>query len=111
MRTDNFSIFNKCTGMVFFPFSGYLGTCDLKCPRAPRIFNRFLFCLDSHLFDIVEPRHPCTGALTLEDIQRRLTQYVKILMIYPLSCIPEIAQFLFSLPPPSLFLFSLFVRG
>lgn len=31
---------------------------------------------DSHLFDIVEPRHPCAGGLTIEDVQRRLTTQV-----------------------------------
>ena len=31
---------------------------------------------DSHLFDIVEPRHPCAGGLTIDDIQRRITQQV-----------------------------------
>jgi len=31
---------------------------------------------DSHLFDIVEPRHPCAGGLTIEDVQRRLTAQV-----------------------------------
>ena len=39
-----------------------------------RIWNSFT---DSHLFDIVEPRHPCAGGLTLEDIQRRLAQQVQ----------------------------------
>jgi hypothetical protein len=38
-----------------------------------RIFNRFT---DSHIFDIVEPNHPCTGGLTIEDVQRRLAQQV-----------------------------------
>ncbi|KAI9798510.1 MAG: late secretory pathway protein avl9 [Piccolia ochrophora] len=37
------------------------------------IFQKFT---DSHLFDIVEPRHPCAGGLTVEDIQRRLSQQV-----------------------------------
>ncbi|KAL2177585.1 transport protein Avl9-domain-containing protein [Thermothelomyces heterothallicus CBS 202.75] len=32
---------------------------------------------DSHLFDIVEPKHPCAGGLTIEDIQRRITQQVQ----------------------------------
>lgn len=32
---------------------------------------------DSHLFDIVEPRHPCAGGLTMEDVQRRLAQQVQ----------------------------------
>ncbi|KAL1843331.1 hypothetical protein VTJ49DRAFT_2148 [Mycothermus thermophilus] len=32
---------------------------------------------DSHLFDIVEPRHPCAGGFTLEDIQRRIAQQVQ----------------------------------
>jgi hypothetical protein len=38
-----------------------------------RIFNKFT---DSHIFDIVEPNHPCTGGLTIEDVQRRLAQQV-----------------------------------
>jgi hypothetical protein len=31
---------------------------------------------DSHLFDIVEPLHPCSGGITIEDVQRRLAQQV-----------------------------------
>ncbi|OJJ49910.1 hypothetical protein ASPZODRAFT_128477 [Penicilliopsis zonata CBS 506.65] len=31
---------------------------------------------DSLLFSIVEPRHPCAGGLTIDDIQRRLSQQV-----------------------------------
>lgn len=31
---------------------------------------------DSQLFDIVEPRHPCAGGLTIDDVQRRLAQQV-----------------------------------
>lgn len=31
---------------------------------------------DSHLFDIVEPTHPATGGLTVDDIQRRLAAQV-----------------------------------
>ncbi|KAH6855653.1 transport protein Avl9-domain-containing protein [Chaetomium sp. MPI-CAGE-AT-0009] len=31
---------------------------------------------DSHLFDVVEPKHPCAGGLTIDDIQRRITQQV-----------------------------------
>ena len=38
-----------------------------------RIFRKFT---DSHLFDIVEPRHLCAGGLTREDVQRRLTQQI-----------------------------------
>jgi hypothetical protein len=38
-----------------------------------RIFNKYT---DSHIFDIVEPNHPCTGGLTIEDVQRRLAQQV-----------------------------------
>ncbi|KAI9691971.1 MAG: late secretory pathway protein avl9 [Bogoriella megaspora] len=38
-----------------------------------RLFNKFT---DSHLFDIVEPRHPCAGGLTIEDVQRRLATQV-----------------------------------
>ncbi|KAI0176092.1 transport protein Avl9-domain-containing protein [Hypoxylon sp. FL1284] len=32
---------------------------------------------DSHLFDIVEPRHPCAGGLTIDDVQRRIQQQVQ----------------------------------
>jgi hypothetical protein len=38
-----------------------------------RIFNQFT---DSHIFDIVEPNHPCSGSLTIEDVQRRLNQQI-----------------------------------
>ncbi|KAH0551250.1 hypothetical protein GP486_007452, partial [Trichoglossum hirsutum] len=38
-----------------------------------KIFHNYT---DSHLFDIVEPRHPCAGGLTIEDVQRRLAQQV-----------------------------------
>ena len=31
---------------------------------------------DLHLFDIVEPKHPCAGGLTIEDVQRRLATQV-----------------------------------
>lgn len=34
---------------------------------------------DSHLFDIVEPRHPTAGNLSFEDIQRRLTQQIQMM--------------------------------
>ncbi|KAF7679071.1 lalv9 family protein [Alternaria burnsii] len=37
-----------------------------------RIWNKFT---DSHLFDIVDPKHPCSGGLSMEDVQRRLAQY------------------------------------
>lgn len=32
---------------------------------------------DSHLFDVVEPRHPCAGGLTIDDVQRRISQQVQ----------------------------------
>ncbi|OCK84180.1 cytoplasm protein [Lepidopterella palustris CBS 459.81] len=38
-----------------------------------RIFDKYT---DSHLFDIVDPKHPCSGGLTIEDVQRRLAQQV-----------------------------------
>jgi hypothetical protein len=38
-----------------------------------RVFNKVT---DSHIFDIVEPNHPCTGGLTIEDVQRRLAAQV-----------------------------------
>ncbi|KAF2479711.1 transport protein Avl9-domain-containing protein [Neohortaea acidophila] len=38
-----------------------------------RLWNR---TTDSHLFDVVEPRHPCAGGLTIDDVQRRLATQV-----------------------------------
>jgi hypothetical protein len=38
-----------------------------------KLWNR---TTDSHLFDIVEPRHPCAGGLTIDDVQRRLAAQV-----------------------------------
>lgn len=38
-----------------------------------KLWNR---TTDSHLFDIVEPRHPCAGGITIEDVQRRLAAQV-----------------------------------
>lgn len=34
-------------------------------------------CTDSRLFDIVEPKHPCTGSLTIEDVKARMMDQVK----------------------------------
>lgn len=39
-----------------------------------RIWDRYT---DSHLFDIVEPKHPCAGGLTIDDVQRRMMEQVK----------------------------------
>jgi hypothetical protein len=36
-----------------------------------RVFNKFT---DASLFDITDPKHPCSGGLTIEDVQRRLAQ-------------------------------------
>ncbi|KAF9641291.1 Late secretory pathway protein AVL9 [Lasiodiplodia theobromae] len=41
-----------------------------------RIFNQNT---DEHLFDIVTPEHPCSGGLTMEDVQRRLNAQVQAL--------------------------------
>lgn len=38
-----------------------------------KLWNRIT---DSHIFDIVEPKHPCAGGLTIEDVQRRLAAQV-----------------------------------
>jgi hypothetical protein len=32
---------------------------------------------DDHIFDVVEPRHPCAGGLTIDDVQRRVAQQVQ----------------------------------
>ncbi|KAF2154078.1 hypothetical protein K461DRAFT_254242 [Myriangium duriaei CBS 260.36] len=39
-----------------------------------KLFDRVT---DSHLFDVIEPRHPCAGGLTIDDVQRRLAQQVQ----------------------------------
>jgi hypothetical protein len=43
-----------------------------------RTENHALFhrTTDSHLFDVIAPRHPCAGALTIEDVQRRVAAQV-----------------------------------
>ncbi|KAK8188065.1 transport protein Avl9-domain-containing protein [Phyllosticta capitalensis] len=41
-----------------------------------RLFNSHT---DEHLFDIVVPEHPCSGGLTMEDIQRRFNSQVEAL--------------------------------
>lgn len=38
-----------------------------------QLWNRIT---DSHIFDIVEPKHPCAGGITIEDVQRRLAAQV-----------------------------------
>lgn len=38
------------------------------------LFNKYT---DSHLFDIVEPKHPTAGGLSMDDINRRLTLQVQ----------------------------------
>jgi hypothetical protein len=38
-----------------------------------RMFDKFT---DSHLFDVIEPRHPCAGASTVEEMQRKVAQQV-----------------------------------
>ena len=55
-----------------------------------RIFHKYT---DSHLFDIVDPKHPCSGGLSIEDVQRRLAQYA----IFSLASHPSPTNF------PSLF--------
>jgi hypothetical protein len=62
MKTDNFKIFHNYTG-------------GLPIGELPDAVTHKSF-LDSHLFDIVEPRHPCAGGLTIEDVQRRLALLV-----------------------------------
>ncbi|CAK7275227.1 hypothetical protein SEPCBS57363_006573 [Sporothrix epigloea] len=32
---------------------------------------------DSHIFEFVEPKHPCAGGLSIDDVQRRITQQVQ----------------------------------
>ncbi|KAL8745579.1 MAG: hypothetical protein Q9190_002291 [Brigantiaea leucoxantha] len=42
-------------------------------------FQLFDSNTDSHLFDIVEPRHPTAGNLSIDDIQRRISQQIQTL--------------------------------
>jgi hypothetical protein len=62
-----------------------------------RIWNKNT---DSHLFDIVDAKHPCSGGLSIEDVQRRLAQYV----FFPSSSVPPPLL----TPPISLFTNSTF---
>lgn len=39
-----------------------------------QLWNRYT---DSHLFDVVEPKHPFTGSLTIEDVKARMMEHVK----------------------------------
>lgn len=48
----------------------------LECWRETQNYKLWNRTTDSHLFDIVEPRHPCAGGLTIEDVQRRLAAQV-----------------------------------
>ena len=70
MLTENFKLFQNFTGKQNSP----LGRCLLTVSS------------DSHLFDIVEPRHPCAGGLTIEDVQRRLAQSVTLALGFWLRC-------------------------
>lgn len=51
----------------------------VHCWRQTSSFALFAANTDSHLFDIVEPRHPTTGNLSLEDVQRRLVLQIQTL--------------------------------
>ncbi|MCJ1469475.1 late secretory pathway protein avl9 [Pseudocyphellaria aurata] len=51
----------------------------IHCWRQTSSFALFAAHTDSHLFDIVEPRHPTTGNLSFEDIQRRLALQIQTL--------------------------------
>jgi hypothetical protein len=59
-----------------------------------RIWNKVT---DSHLFDIVDPKHPCSGGLSIEDVQRRLAQYVLHLVSLPQAQLNFVFQSIF--PP------------
>lgn len=44
--------------------------------RSTENYALFKRTTDSHIFDVVEPKHPCAGGLTVEDVQRRVAQQV-----------------------------------
>lgn len=60
-KTDNYRIFDKFTGS-----DGWFYYID----------GRWYVLIDPNLFDIVEPRHPCAGGISIEDFQRRVAQWV-----------------------------------
>ena len=45
--------------------------------KATGNFKLWDHCTEDHLFDIVEPRHPTAGGLSIEDINRRLNQQIQ----------------------------------
>lgn len=63
-----------------------------------RIWNKFT---DSHLFDIVDPKHPCSGGLSMEDVQRRLAQYVSLVSFFRLALPTKFSFLVFATTPPS----------
>lgn len=40
-------------------------------------YAQFKRTTDDHIFDVIEARHPCAGGLTVEDVQRLVTQQVQ----------------------------------
>lgn len=60
------------------PISDF-GTDWIHAWRQTSSFTLFHTHTDSHLFDIVEPRHPTAGNLSFEDIQRRLALQIQTL--------------------------------
>ncbi|KAG6999562.1 mitogen-activated protein kinase HOG1 [Physcia stellaris] len=60
------------------PISDF-GTDWIHAWRQTSSFTLFNTHTDSHLFDIVEPRHPTAGNLSFEDIQRRLALQIQTL--------------------------------
>ncbi|MCJ1478055.1 late secretory pathway protein avl9 [Lambiella insularis] len=53
------------------------GEAWLEAWKATCSFRLWDRLTDNHLFDIVEPRHPTAGGLSIEDINRRLTQQIQ----------------------------------
>ena len=56
--------------------SGEFGNDFISAWTGTENYTLFARCTDSHLFDIMDPRHPCAGGLTMEDVQRRLAHQV-----------------------------------
>ena len=71
MRTENFRIFQKFTGNPS-PLASVEVRALMSSNQDPEI-----------PFDLVPPKHLMAGGLTVEDVQRRIAQYVVHLSLHP----------------------------
>ncbi len=53
------------------------GTEFVECWMRTENYRLWSSNTEPNLFDIVEPRHPCAGGMTIDDVQRRIAQQVQ----------------------------------